>query len=289
MPAQLWVSVIELGCFAGLLGLGYYLVLRGADIFLFILGSLGMFAAMFGSHLMSANGWPWPLAIGVGVLASVVIAVLTERLIVRPIHQRTNGEETPSIIAVVAILFALEQLAGTLFGRTPRAGHTLWDAEFTVAGARVTGQSVLLVGATLVAFVAVGWWMRNTASGRMLRAVGDNEHAAQMMGVPVERIRLTAFALAGLLGGIAGTLFAAKAGVAYTSGLQWTLVGFLAVIVGGLGRVWAPLVGALIVAALQTWTVYQFGHAVRDYTTLGLALVFFALRPEGIFQTKVRL
>ena len=60
-------------------------------------------------------------------------------------------------------------------------------------------------------------------------------------------------------------------------------------LVGGLGRVWAPLVGALIVAALQTWVVYEFGHAVRDYTTLVLALALFALRPEGIFQTKVRI
>lgn len=289
MPAQLWVSVIELGCFAGLLGLGYYLVLRGGDIFLFILGSLGMFAAMLGVQLATSNGWPWPLAIAVGVLTSVAIAVLTETIIVRPIHRRTGGEEIPSIIAVVAILFALEQLAGTLFGRTPVAGQAMWDAEFNVLGARVAGQSLLLVLTTFVAFVAVGWWMRSTATGRMLRAVGDNEHAARMVGVPVERIRITAFALAGLLGGLAGTLFAAKAGVAYTSGLEWTLVGFLAVIVGGLGRIWAPLVGALIVAALQTWVVYEFGHAVRDYTTLVLALALFAFRPEGIFQTKVRI
>ena len=289
MPAQLWVSVIELGCFSGLLGLGYYLVLRGADIFMFALGALGMFAAMFGSYMIVTNGWPWPLAIAAGVAIAVALAAVTETVVVRPIHRRTGGQETPSIIAVVAILFALEQLAGTLFGRTPLPGQTLWSAQVEIGGARITGQSLLLVAVTAVAFVGVGWWMRSTGSGRMLRAVGDNEHAARMLGVPVERIRLTAFALAGLLAGVAGTLFAQKAGVAFSSGLQWTLVGFLAVIVGGLGRVWAPLVGALIVAGLQTWVVYQFGHAMRDYATFVLAFVFFALRPEGIFQTKVRI
>lgn len=289
MPAQLWVSVIELGCFAGLLGLGYYLVLRGADIFLFILGALGMFSAMLGVHLMTAQGWPWPLAVFLAVLTSVVIATLTEVLIVRPIHRRTGGEEMPSMLAVVAILFALEQLAGTLFGRTPMTGRAFWDANFTVLGAHVAGQSILLVLTTIAAFTTIGWWMRNSASGRMLRAVGDNEHAARMLGVPVDRIRVTAFALAGLLGGIAGSLFAAKAGVAFTSGLEWSLVGFLGVIVGGLGRVWGPLVGALIVAALQTFVVYEFGQAARDYITLVLALALFALRPQGIFQTKVRI
>lgn len=289
MPAQLWVSVIELACFAGMLGLGYYLVLRGADIFMFALGSVAMFAAMLGSQLMIQNGWPWPVAVACGILAAVSISVLTEILVVRPIHRRTGGEETPSIIAIVAILFAIEQLAGTLFGRTPRPGRSFWDVDFDVFGARVSGQSLLLLGTTIAAFAFVSWWVRYSGTGRMVRAVGDNEHAARMLGIPVERVRITAFAMAGLLGGLAGSLFAAKAGVSYTSGLQWTLVGFLAVIVGGLGRVWAPLVGALVVAAIQTWTVYQFGHAVRDYATFVLAFLFFALRPEGIFQTKVRI
>ncbi len=288
MPAQLWVSVIELGCFGGLLGLGYYLVLRGADIFLFILGALGMFSAMLGAQLATVHGWPWPAAVLAGIVAAVLLSVLTEMLIVRPIRRRTNNEETPSIIAIVAILFALEQLAGTLFGRTPKAGLDFWSTEMTVAGARVEGQSLLLVAATVLAFCAVGWWMRRTATGRMLRAVGDNEAAAHMMGVPVARIRVIAFAVAGLLGGVAGLLFAGKAGVVYTSGLEWTLVGFLAVIVGGLGRIWAPLVGAMIVAAVQTWLVYQFGQAFRDYGTLALALILFAVRPQGLFQTKVR-
>jgi branched-chain amino acid transport system permease protein len=289
MPVQLWVSVVEFGAFAGLLGLAYYLVLRGADVFMFALGSLAMFGSMTGAYLVASKGWPWPLAVLAGVVIAVAISALTELWIVRPIHRRTGGEETPAIIALVAVIFALSQLAGTTFGRTPIAGQEFWSASFDIGSARVSGQAILLVVVTLIAFAAISLWMRRTASGRMLRAVGDNEHAARLIGVPVERIRLTAFALAGLLAGIAGALFAAKAGVAYTSGLEWTLAGFLAVIVGGLGRVWAPLVGALVVALVQTWTVYQFGHSWRDYTTFVLAFVFFALRPEGIFQTKVRL
>jgi branched-chain amino acid transport system permease protein len=189
----------------------------------------------------------------------------------------------------VAILFALEQLAGTLFGRTPLPGQTWWSARLEVGGATISGQAILLLLITLACFAAVAVWLRSSPSGRMLRAVGDNEAAARTLGVPVNRIRLIAFLLAGLLAGIAGTVFAAKAGVAFTSGLQWTLVGFLAVIVGGLGSVWAPLVGALILAALQTWVIYNFGHAFRDYATFLVAFVFFAFRPKGIFQTRVRL
>lgn len=289
MPVQLWVSVVELGCFSGLLALGYFLVLRGADLFMFTMGPLAMFAALFGSYQVTKSGWPMPIAVLVGIALAVTISGLTEVLIVRPIHKRTGGEENPSIVAVVAILFLLEQLAGTLFGRTPLPGQPFWDKQFRWGEAVVTGQTIVTVIVTLVCFAAIMVWLRHSASGRMLRAVGDNENAARTLGLPVDRIRLIAFCLAGLLAGLAGTMFAAKAGVTFTNGMQWSLVGFLAVIVGGLGSVWAPLLGAVLVATLQTFTIFQFGNAARDYVTFAVAFLFFALRPKGIFQTKVRI
>jgi branched-chain amino acid transport system permease protein len=290
MPAQLWVSIVELGCFAGLMALGYLLVLRGAGIFMFALGPFAMFSAMLASFLVIRNGWPTPVAIVLGIVVAVVLSGLTELLVVRPIHVRTGGDEEPSIVAIVAILFAVEQLAGTLFGRTALAGQQWIKPDLVrTDNIVVTGQTGLLVVMTIAAFVGISLWLRRTGYGRMLRAVGDNERAARMLGVPVNRIRLVAFALAGLLGGLAGALFAAKAGVSFTSGLHWSLAGFLAVIVGGLGSVWAPLVGGLVVAAIQTAAVYYFGHAMLDYATFVLAFIFFALRPKGIFQAKVRI
>ncbi|WP_029136433.1 branched-chain amino acid ABC transporter permease [Nakamurella lactea] len=289
MPLQLWISVVELSCFAGLIALGFFLVLRGADLFMFALGPLAMFGAMFGAYMVSRNGWPVALAVVVGVVIASGLSVASELLVVRPIHRRTGGEENPSIVAIVAVLFLLEQLAGTLFGRRPLPGSALWRDSFTVGGAVISGQAILLVAVCLLAFGGVAWWLRGSATGRMLRAVGDNERAAAILGIPVAKVRMVAFAMAGALAGIAGALFATKGGVTFTSGLQWTLVGFLAVIVGGLGSVWAPLVGAVIVALLQTWTVYKFGQAMEDYVTFAVAFLFFALRPKGIFQTKVRI
>jgi len=289
MPVQVWISILELASFSSLIALGFFIVLRGADLFMFALGPLAMFAAMFGSYQTIKQGWPLPIAILVGVLISVVLSSLTEVSVVRPIHLRTGGEENPSIIAVVAILFALEQLAGWLFGRAPLPGQQLWSARFDIGDAVITGQTAILLVVTLICFIGIWWWMKATPSGRMLRAVGDNEQAARMIGVPVNRIRLMAFALAGLLAGIAGTIFAAKAGVSFVSGLQWSLAGFLAVIVGGLGSVWAPLAGALIVAGLQTASIYYFGQSVQVYLTFILAFAFFAFRPQGIFQNKVRI
>jgi branched-chain amino acid transport system permease protein len=289
MPGQLWVSVVELGCFSGLLALGYFLVLRGAAVFMFALGPFAMFNAMLASFLVIEHGWPMWVAVLAGVVVSIAMSVVTEVLVVRPIHVRTGGQEDPPIVAIVAILFALQQLAGTWFGRTALPGQTFWSGDVVNTDRIVIPrQDVLLVVVTLICFGLMAVWLRRTSYGRMLRAVGDNERAASMLGVPVGRIRLVAFGVAGALAGIAGSLFAFKAGVSFTSGLSWSLAGFLAVIVGGLGSLWAPLLGGLIVAALQTFTVYYVGQAALNYAMFGLAIVFFAVRPKGIFQSRVR-
>lgn len=289
-PLNLWVSVFELGCFAGLIGLAYLLILRGADIFQFALGPFAMFSAAFASFLVARQGLPLALSVTAGIGAAIAISLITELSIVRPIFVRTGGEELPAIIAIVAVLFAVQQLAGTLFGRRPLPGQS-WLAidPIRIGRATITGQTIVLGVATLILFVGTALWLKHASFGRMLRAVGDNYEAATTLGLPVNKIRLVAFILGGLIVGIAGPIFAAKAGVTFQSGLAWTLAGFLALIVGGLGRVWAPLLGGFIVATLQTMSVYYFGPASLHYTTFVVAFLFFAFRPKGLFAPRVRL
>ncbi|WP_033288960.1 branched-chain amino acid ABC transporter permease [Amycolatopsis jejuensis] len=289
MPLQLWVSVAALAVFSGVLGLGYLLVMRGSGVFMFALGPLAMTSAMLGSWLVTVYQLPKLLAFVIGVVAATALSALLEMSIVRPLHQRTGGAELPTVVAIVAVLFALQQLAGTVFGRTPLPGQALVPASsWRLGGLVLDGPLLLLIGVGLVLLVAAGYWLRRTRYGRMLRAVGDNERAAEIIGVPVRRIRLLAFALAGALAGVMGPLFAARTGVSFESGLQWTLAGFLALIVGGIGPYWAPLAGGLIIAALQTLAVYWLGPSWLDYLTFAMAFVFFVFRPQGLFRAKVR-
>lgn len=288
-PPQLWVSVFELGCFAGLVGLGYFLILRGAGLFMFALGPFAMFSAMLASWLLLEYELPFVVPVLAGIVCVVLLAALVEVLIVRPIHERSGGEELPAIVAVVAVLFATQQFAGTLFGRRPLPGHPWIEAgPFRLGGVVISGQAVVLGVMTIAVYGATMLWLSRSHYGRMLRAVGDNQRAAHTLGLPVRNIRIVAFALAGGVAAVAGSLFSAKAGVTFQSGLSWTVAGFLALIVGGLGRVWAPLVGGLLVAAMQTMAVFYFGPAMLNYATFVVAFLFFMFRPKGIFAPRVR-
>jgi branched-chain amino acid transport system permease protein len=136
--------------------------------------------------------------------------------------------------------------------------------------------------------VATALWIRLTRSGRLLRAVGDSTHAATLLGLPVSRIRLVAFLLSGVLAAVTGLLFAPKAGVNSLSGLNWALSGFLAIVVGGTGSVWAPLLGGLLLGGVEVFVPYYFGGQSQVYGLLVVALVFFAFKPQGLFVRRVR-
>jgi branched-chain amino acid transport system permease protein len=289
VPLQLWISVIASGCFFALIALGFLIVLEGSGVFNFAIGPYAAFSALAASWLVVEHGLPLAFAIVVGVACAVVLSLLTEILVVRPIERRTLGDELPAIIAIVAALFAVQQFAGWIFGRSPLPGQ-YWTSiqPFFVGSAVVDPQVVILGVATVVIFGLVALWLRVSRTGRMFRAVGDNQPAARMLGLPVNRIRLAACGLAGAVVGIAGPLFSPQAGVSFHSGLTYSLFGLLALVIGGRGSIWAPLVGGLLLASLQVWSSYWFGAEWLQYSTFFVAIAFFALRPGGIFAQRVR-
>lgn len=287
--AQLWLAAIEIGAFFSLIALGMYLVVVGADFFNFAMGPYAMAAAMASSWVAANHGVALWLAMPMGIAVAVALSVLTEKLVVKQVQKRSGRGELPALVAVTAVLFGIQQLAGTVFGRTPLPGQKIFEFDpITVGGATVDSSTVVLIVGTAAVFIAAGLWLNRSTSGRLLRAVGDNPDAARVLGLPVDRVRLIAFTLAGVIAAIAGLLFAPKAGVQFTSGLSWTLTAFIALVIGGTGRSWAPLIGGMLLGIVQVFAPYYFGASAAQTAILLIALVFFAFRPEGLLSRKVR-
>ena len=286
---QLWVSVFEIGAFFSLIALAYLLILEGAGFFNFAIGPYAMVAGLGTSWLVIAKKFSMVPAVLIAIAIVLVLSAATEVIIIRRIRKRSGGGDLPALVAVAAIVFAIEQAAGLSFGRRPLPGQRLATFHrLQIGSAIIQPTSLILVGTTLALFVLVAMWIKTTATGRSLRAVGDNSGAAQLLGLPVGRIRLVAFVVAGLIAAAAGLLFAPKAGVSFDRGLRWTVSGFLALVIGGTGSTWAPLLGGFVLAATQVFVPYYLGGAATDYATLVLALVFFAFRPQGMFTRRVR-
>lgn len=288
-PLAVWVSAAETGCFYALIAVAYLVILQGAGFFNFAIGPYVMVSAMGTSYAVNTLLWPVPLAIVAGIASVVLLGILTELLVVRPIEARAPGQELPALVAVVAVLFALQQLAGTVYGRLPLPGVSWIAGEaLRVGPLRVDREAILLVVVAVGIFAALGAWTRFGKYGQMLQAVGDNQHAAKLLGLPVARIRLVAFAVASLIAAIAGSLWAFKAGVRFDSGFDYALNGFLTLVIAGNGKLWAPLVGGLLFASLQLMATFYFGFGAIHYLTLILAIIFFLYRPGGLFVRRAR-
>ncbi|WP_328387317.1 branched-chain amino acid ABC transporter permease [Nocardia sp. NBC_00416] len=286
---QLWLAAAEIGCFFALVALSIYLVVVGASFFNFAAGPYAMAAAVLTGYATAHWGVPVLVGAALGVAVAVGISLLTEVVVVRPVQRRSGGAELPALVAVTATLFAIQQLAGTIFGRTPVSVAALIPLpDFRVGSVAVQGTTAAIVLVTAVVLSATVLWLRLTATGQLLRAVGDNHEAARMIGVNVNRVRLWAFGLSGAIAALAGIVFAAKSGAQFTSGLSWTLTGFIALVVGGTGKPWAPLIGGLLLGCVQVFGAFYFGATGSSIAIFLIALVFFAFRPEGLFQRKVR-
>lgn len=285
---RLWISAFELGCFYGLLALGYLLVIEGARFFNFLIGAYAMCAAMLVSWLTD-RGWNLWLAIAAAVLIGGLLGATTEVGLIRPIQKRSENELS-ALVAVTAGLLLLQQAAATLMGRRLMRGRKLADWNpIRIGSGRIQPTSLILFVTTIVLFCIVSVVFARTNSGRTLRAVGDNEAAALMLGLPVRRVRLTAFVVGGVIASMAGILFAAKTGVSFQSAFPWTISSFLAIVVGGTGSAWSPLAGGLVLGIVQVFVPRHLGSQWLDYALFGLALIFFAFRPQGIFARRVRL
>ena len=286
---QLWISAVQMGCFFGMLALAYYLVLVGAGFFNFAIGPYAMVGGLCTSWLVIEWGFDVWSAAAIAVVAATALAIATELLVVRPVQKRSGGGELPALVAVAAVLFTFQQGAGAVFDYLTLPGQNLLTIDpIPVGTTAIQPGTMLTVLATAVAFGGIAAWIRYTRTGRLLRAVGDSASAATLLGLPVARVRLIAFVVSGVIAAVAGLLFSTKAGVNSLSGLSWAVSGFLALVIGGTGSITAPLFGGLLLGLVEVFVPYYFGGQSHVYGMLIVALVFFAVKPEGLFVRRVR-
>ena len=193
-----------------------------------------------------------------------------------------------AVMAIVALMFVIEQLAGILFTKRPVIARPLVDGLVFVGDSFIEYHSIMVLVVAVVVFACVDLWMRKGRYGRMLRAVGDNEDAARILGLPIRRIKGAAVLVTGIVCAIAGTLLVTYAPVNYHSHIGFAVLGFVALVIGGMGSAWAPLAGGLILGVIEATSNYLLGGGARDYVLLALVLFIFAFWPAGLFHVRVR-
>jgi branched-chain amino acid transport system permease protein len=208
-----------------------------------------------------------------------------------------NQEGTTLLMATLGITYFLEGLGQTIFGSDiykidvgmPKEPVTVLESVFA-GGILINKEDLIaaLIAATLVAMLSV--FFQKTSTGRALRAVADDHQAAQSIGIPLNRIWVIVWCVAGITALVAGIIWGSKLGVQFSL-TSVALRALPVVILGGLTSVPGAIIGGLIIGVGEKLSeVYlgpYVGGGIEIWFAYVLALVFLLFRPQGLFGEKI--
>ncbi len=291
------------GMLYSLVALGFVLIFKASGVFNFAQGAMVLFAAL---AMARFSEWiPAGLGIESKVLGNVlafiaamavmiIVAWLIEKLV---LGQLVNQEGITLLMATLGITYFLDGFGQTLFGSDiykidvglPKDPIFLLENVFQ-GGVLVNKEDLYaaVIAAALVAVLSL--FFQKTATGRALRAVADDHQAAQSIGIPLNRIWVIVWSVAGFVALVAGIIWGSKLGVQFSLSLV-ALKALPVVILGGLTSVPGAIVGGLIIGVGEKLSeVYlgpMFGGGIEIWFAYVLALLFLLVRPQGLFGEKI--
>ena len=276
---QLTVTGLSNGAVLALAALGFVLIYKSTGVLNFAQGEFLLIGA-YSIYATIALGLPWPLAVVVALAIAVLIGVLVERLVLRPLVGESAIAVIMVTIGLAAVLRAGVQL---IWGTTPKAfPGFIPQTTVSVGGVLIPVNRLWAIG--LAALVLLGFTLvfQRSRWGIAMRAVADDQQAALVMGISVRRIFAMAWALAAASAVVGGLLLANIVGV---SGEVATfgLVVFPVVIVGGLDSIAGTLVGGVIIGLLAEYTSAYIDPKLAEVVPFLALVLILLVRPYGLF------
>lgn len=268
------------GAIYALIALGFCVVNNTMGIVNFVqvdfvsLGGMLMFSALF------AVGLPMLPGLLLAIAGVALVAMLVERIGLRPAR---SDNHLVLIFLTVGLSIILRGLIKLIWGKNRMALPPLTaDDPVKILGASVLPQALWILLLTLVAIAILTWFFQRTALGLAMRAVASNPTAAAVVGIPAGRVRLTSYAIAGALGGLAGVLVTPITTLSYDVGVLLGLKGFAAAILGGFGSFPGAILGGLGLGLLESLSAGYWSSAYKDVVAFAVLLLVLCVRPTGL-------
>ena len=296
MPIEVifFLEVLAGGLLAGvmyaLVALGFVLIYKASGVFNFAQGAMVFFAALTFVSLLKL-GWNFWLALLVTLAVMVVLGLVTERVVLRPL---INQPPITLFMATIGLTFVLEGLSQLVWGSQPH-GLELgipdvpieWLSQKWNVNISQFDLFAAFVAGLLVAVLAV--FFQKTRIGRALRAVADDHQAALAVGIPLQHIWAIVWGVAGFVALVAGIMWGVRNGVQFA--LTFVALKALPVLlIGGFESIPGAILGGLIIGATEKVAeVYlgpYVGGGIESWFAYVVALLFLLVRPEGLFGEK---
>jgi len=276
------VSGITIGATYALIGSGFVVVHRVTHVVNFTQGTLAVFGGLISYSLLSfsiPHGLAEALAVVLTGLIGLVFAFVT-----------IGKKGTPPLTALLITLglsILSEGIFVTIWGQSPIAPEGL-DGATIILGASIENQRLLTAGISAVAFILLGIFFGRTYLGKGMTAAASNPRAAALVGIDSRRMGFIAFAIAGMIGGLAGVVTAPFSPISFSSDLPLALGGFAAAVFGGLSSPWLTVVGGLVLGIGGQLVAGYFGGSYQTVAALVMLLVVMIARHKSLSAEEAK-
>ena len=288
MPLDLFiqqlVNALSLGGIYALLALGLAVVFSIIRLINFAHGEI-MTVGGYGVFFSLMLGWPIPAAIIVGISMSIIAAVAMERLAFRAMKDA-------SVVSLLITSFAISEILKVLFQNgisarpKPIALPSELSGSYEMGGIVIGVIPTLSIAITLISLAVLTAFLKRTTTGLAMRAAAEDFDMVRLVGVRAGGVVAAAFALSGLLAGIAAVIWTAQRGsVDPLMGFFPVLKAFIATVLGGLGSLSGAVLGGFVVGAIEVFSQAFLPDSLspyRDAIVLGSVILILLVRPEGL-------
>jgi ABC-type branched-subunit amino acid transport system ATPase component/branched-subunit amino acid ABC-type transport system permease component len=287
LPLEILVIGVITGLTYGLIAVGLVMVYRISRIVNFAHGALGAFPALLLAYLVIEQGWSYWLAAIVALVTAGASGALFETAVIRRLR------DAPRLLLMVATI-AAAQVMGVLVYLLPVDAKTLasryptpFVASFSVGNLKLDGSHLMILAVAPAAVAALSIYQRKTRLGLATRASADNPEAAWLVGIPVKRVSLVTWSLAGLFAGVGSILVGGVGGSvdAASDGLGASLLvrALAAALIGGLNSYWVTFFAGVAIGAVEILLTWNYESSPIDLVLLVVVLACLFFR-KGLSQ-----
>jgi len=273
------VSGLATGSIYALMALSLVIVYNATRTLNFAQGEMLMVSTFAAWSAQRAFALPLLLACAVAVVTGALLALVLERLVIRRAIGATHWDV---LIITLGLSLALQAGAGLVWTHDQFPFPSFFDNRPIALGpARLAPASLGIIGASLVIMAALAALFRWTRLGRAMRAVAQNQRAARLMGISVERVYAAAWVLAAIVGAIAGVLVAPVIFLSSKMGLI-VVNAFTAAVLGGFGSMPGAVLGGMLLGVIENLAPFYLPSGIRYSVPFLVLIAILVVRPAGV-------
>jgi branched-chain amino acid transport system permease protein len=280
---QLTLGGISVGMIYAAIALSLVLIWRATRILNYAQGGMAMFTTYVALLVIKHTGSYWA-GFAVALAAGLVLGAVIERLVIRPVEDKPPLN---AIIVTIGLLVFLEGLAGIIYGgqfRSFPAAFSIDGLHIGSAALGISANDVFVALAVLAAALLLAAGFRYTSAGLQMRAAAFSPPVARLLGVRVGRMLTLGWALAGLIGALAGVLVSPSTFLYPNSMDSIFVLGFTAAVIGGLDSPVGAVAGGLILGVALSYVGGYLGSDLVNLFGLAALALVLMVRPSGLFS-----